>query len=186
MHKFRSILAIWLPIVVVTTAICGLVYITVQQSLRQSANDPQIQMAQDAARALSGGTSPELIISPNRIDIARSLAPFTVVFNDYEQVVASSGLLHSQSLQLPEGVLSHVRLHSESRLTLQPEPGVRIASVIVRYDGPKPGFVLAGRSLREVEVREIQIQIFVAIVWFVCLAVSLLVVSIFCSGTIWQ
>ncbi len=32
-------------------------------------------------------------------------------------------------------------------------PGVRNAVVVVRYGGEHPGFVLAGRSLREVEQR---------------------------------
>jgi len=186
MGKFRTALAIWLPIVVATTAVCGLVYVTVQQALRQTANDPQIQMAEDAAYALGGGASAESVVSPDRIDVARSLAPFTVVFNDDGQVLASSGLLHRQPLTLPAGVLDNVRLHGDSRLTLQPEFGVRIASVIVKYDGARPGFVLAGRSMRELESRTAQIRIFVAIAWIVVVGVSLLVISTFCSGSIWQ
>jgi hypothetical protein len=69
---------------------------------------------------------------------------------------------------------------------LQPEFGVRIASVIVKYDGTRPGFVLAGRSMRELESRTAQIRIFVAIAWIVVVGVSLLVISTFCSGSIWQ
>jgi hypothetical protein len=186
MGKLRTGLAIWLPIVIATTAVCGLVYVTVQQALRQSANDPQIQMAEDAAEALSEGASAESVVSPNRIDVSRSLAPFTVVFDQDGRVVASSGLLHRQPLNLPTGVLDNVRLHGDSRLTLQPESGVRIASVIVKYDGARPGFVLAGRSMRELESRTAQIRIFVAIAWVVVVGVSLLVISTFCSGTIWQ
>jgi hypothetical protein len=186
MGRFRTALAIWLPIVIATTAVCGLVYVTVQQALRQSANDPQIQMAEDAAYALGGGAPAESVVSPDRIDVARSLAPFTVVFNDNGQVLASSGLLHRQPLTLPAGVLDNVRLHGDSRLTLQPEFGVRIASVIVKYDGSRPGFVLAGRSMRELEARTAQMRIFVAIAWIVVVGVSLLVISTFCSGSIWQ
>jgi hypothetical protein len=186
MGKIRTGLAIWLPIVVATTAVCGLVYVTVQQALRQSANDPQIQMAEDAADALGGGAAAESVVSPNRVDVARSLAPFTVVYNDDGQVLASSGLLHRQPLKLPVGVLDNVRLHGDSRVTLQPESGVRIASVIVKYDGTRPGFVLAGRSMRELESRTSQIRIFVAIAWIVVVGVSFLIISTFCSGTIWQ
>jgi hypothetical protein len=186
MGKYRTALVIWLPIVVATTAVCGLVYVTVQQALRQSANDPQIQMAEDAADALAGGASAESVVPPNRIDVARSLAPFTVVFSEDGQVIATSALLHRQPLKLPTGVLDNVRLHGDSRLTLQPESGVRIASVIVKYDGAHPGFVLAGRSMRELESRTTQIRIFVGIAWIVVVGVSLLVVSTFSSGTIWQ
>ncbi len=38
-------------------------------------------------------------------------------------------------------------------MTWQPERRVRIATVVVRYEGRESGFVLAGRSLREVEER---------------------------------
>jgi hypothetical protein len=186
MGKSRADLAIWLPIVIVTTAVCGLVYVSVQQALRQSANDPQIQMAEDAADAIVAGASAESVLPPNRIDVARSLAPFTVVFNENGQVVAASGLLHHQPIQVPAGVLDNVRLHGESRLTLQPESGVRIAGIIVKYDGDHSGFVLAGRSMRELESRSAQTRVFVAIAWIVGLGVSLLAVSIFRSGTIWQ
>jgi hypothetical protein len=186
MGKIRTGLAIWLPIVIATTTVCGLVYVTVQQALRQSANDPQIQMAEDAAQALTEGASAESVVSAGRIDVARSLAPFTVVYDEDGEVVASSGLLHRQPLNLPNGVLDNVRLHGNSRLTLQPESGVRIASVIVKYDGVRPGFVLAGRSMRELESRTAQIRMFVAIAWVIVAGVSLLVISSFCSGSIWQ
>src|SRR4029079_1646521 len=128
----------------------------------------------------------ESVVSPDRVDVARSLAPFTVVFNDDGQVLASSGLLHRQPLTIPDGVLDDVRLRGDSRLTLQPEFGVRIASVIVKYDGARSGFVLAGRSMRELECRTAQIRICVGIAWIVVVVVSLLVISPFCSGTIWQ
>jgi hypothetical protein len=41
----------------------------------------------------------------------------------------------------------------------------------------KPGFVLAGRSLREVEIRESQVEQITAIAWLVTLAVSLVLVA---------
>ena len=39
------ILRRWLPIAASVTALCLLVYATVQQALRSGANDPQIQLA---------------------------------------------------------------------------------------------------------------------------------------------
>ena len=39
----------WLPMALVVTALCGVVYAAVFRNIRQSANDPQIQMAEDAA-----------------------------------------------------------------------------------------------------------------------------------------
>jgi hypothetical protein len=176
MPNLKSALSTWLPVAAATTALCGLVFVSVQQSLRQSANDPQIQMAEEAATALSRGASAESVLPSAQLDIARSLAPFTVVYDSRGTVIGSSGLLHGQSPHLPSGVLDNVRQHGESRLTLQPETGVRLASVITPYAGQTSGFVLAGRSLREVEFRTSQLRIFTLIAWFAALAVSLLII----------
>jgi hypothetical protein len=176
MKDFKRVIAVWLPLAAVTTALCGLVFAAVQQSLRQSANDPQIQIAEDAASALARGESPESVLRGFPVDIAGSLAPFTVVYDGLGTAIASSGLLHGQPLHLPDGVLASARLHGESRLTIQPEPSARIAGVIVPYSGSNSGFVLSGRSLREVEARTSQLRIFVVIAWFAALAVSLLIV----------
>jgi len=48
-------------------------------------------------------------------------------------------------------VLSSTKNGSENWVTWQPRGGVRIAAVVVKSQG---GYVLAGRSLREVEKRE--------------------------------
>lgn len=168
----------WLPLAVVTTALCRLVYLAVQQSLRWGANDPQIQMAEDAADTLSAGRTPESVLPAASIDVARSLAPFMIVYNDSGETLASSGLLHGQTPVLPAGVLDYVRQNGEDRVTWQPEPGVRIAAVVVSYGGTQPGFVLVGRSLREVEERESQVESIAGLAWLVTLAVSLVTVAL--------
>ncbi len=175
MEFVKTILRHWLPIAAVATLLCALVYMTVQQSLRMGANDPQIQMAEDAADALAGGAAPESLLPASRIDIARSLAPFLVIYNQAGEPLAASGLLHGQSPVLPLGVLDYVRTSGEDRLTWQPEGDVRIAAVVTSYTGPQTGFVLAGRSLREVEKRESQTESIVGVTWLVALAGSLVV-----------
>jgi hypothetical protein len=69
--------------------------------------------------------------------------------------------------------LDYVRTHGQDRVTWQPEPGVRIAAVVVRYQGAQPGFVLAGRSLREVEVREDNAELIAGVAWIFTLAATL-------------
>ncbi len=173
MDRIKNILRHWIPLAVVITALCGLVFLAVQQELRQSANDPQIQIAGDAAAALENGAAAESIVPSEKVAIERSLSPFVMVFNDGGEVIGSSALLHGQIPQLPAGVLDYVRSHGEDRVTWQPEPGVRIAAVIVRHAGAQPGFVLAGRSLREVEVREDNVQLEATAAWIVTMAASL-------------
>jgi hypothetical protein len=150
MATIYRIIKKWLPLAVVTAGLCGLVFLIGQQSLRLGANDPQIQMAEDAAGNLNAGASVESVVPAAKVEIAGSLAPFLIVFDDSEKVVASSATLHGSVPAYPTGVLDTTRKNGQDRVTWQPELGVRMATVVVRYDH---GFVLAGRSLREVEKR---------------------------------
>jgi hypothetical protein len=158
MERILNILKQWLPIAGVAAALCLLVYGAVQQVLRESANDPQIEMAEDAANSFATGTVPQSLAPAATIDMGRSLAPFLIFYDDSGKVVASSASLHGEVPTPPAGVFEYVRQHAEERVTWQPEPGVRIASVMIRAGGPQYGFVLAGRSLREVEKREARLM----------------------------
>lgn len=177
--RLWNIIKIWLPIAIVTTALCALVYVVVQQSLRQGANDPQIQIAEDAAAALTSGQTTQAVVPTTTVDVARSLAPFVMVFDSTGKVVASSGQLHGQPPNLPFGVLDNAMENGEDRVTWQPEAGVRIASVAVPYGaGSVAGYVLAGRSLREVEDRESQAQFYAGVVWVAAMLATLATVAL--------
>jgi len=172
--KLKAILKVWLPFAVVITVFSMLVYATVQQVYRQGANDPQIQMANDAADALNSGSSIESIVPQEKVFFAKSLAPFFLIFNSSEQPVAGSGILNNSLQTLPNGVLDYAKEHGENRVTWQPQSGVRVAVVIVPY---KDGFVLAGRNLREVEAREAQVSGFVVISWTLALIATFIVIA---------
>ncbi|MBI2759714.1 MAG: hypothetical protein HYX49_13710 [Chloroflexi bacterium] len=77
--KIKNILRTWLPLAVVITAFSVLVYTVVQQALRQGLNDPQVQMAEDAAYTLNNGATVDSIASGNKVEMSRSLAPFLFV-----------------------------------------------------------------------------------------------------------
>lgn len=177
LSKLSNILRYWLPLAAVTTLLCGLNYLAVQQSLRWGANDPQIQMAEDAGAALAAGGIPASVLPVAQVEISSSLAPFMVIFNDSGEPQASSARLHGTTPALPSGIFDYTRQKGEDRVTWQPEAGVRIAAVVVAFGGAQPGFVLAGRSLREVEIRESQVEQITGIAWLVTLAVSLFVVA---------
>lgn len=142
---------------VIATISCGLVYLAVQQSIRAGANDPQIQVAEDLATLLSSGRN----INPNldnKVDIAKSLSVFVMFYDDNGNLIGSSAELNGQPApQVPKGVLDYTKVHGEDRITWQPAPGVRSAIVVTRFENSSSsGFVVAGRSLREVEKRESQ------------------------------
>jgi hypothetical protein len=155
MTPFESAFWRWLPLAALAVGLCLLVHVSVQQVLRSGGDDPQVQMAEDAARALEAGAAPEALLPPP-VEVGKSLAPFLIILDDRASVRASSGTLDGKQVLPPAGILDFVRSHGEERVTWQPGTGVRLATVVVRVAEPAPGFVVAGRSLREVEERERQ------------------------------
>jgi len=136
-----------------------------QQSLRQSANDPQIGMATDLASHLAKGTSPSTAVPNDQTDMDASLSPFVIVYDEQGKVLASSAQLNGKVPQLPQGVLNYVRGHGEERITWAPRRDVRIASIVLHVAGPQGGFVVAGRNLREIEARKDLLMQLAAVVW---------------------
>src|SRR3954447_21008146 len=164
----------WLPTAVAATLLAALIYGAVQQNIRLSANDPQIQVAEDTAQRLGQGGQPDAQLAQQPVDIAKSLAVFTMVFDAAGQPRVSGAQLDGQIPVVPAGIFDYVRSHDEERVTWQPRPGVRIAAVVTRYSGTQSGFVLAGRSLREVEKRTHLLTLQVGVAWLATMVGSLL------------
>ena len=171
MKKTVLIFALW-------TMICGLVYVLNQDHLRQSANDPQTQVVRDMSDRLSAQTTqPTDYDTATKMSIANSLSPFVMVFDSGGTVLASSGQLNGQPLSVPLGVLDYVATKSsdglpggaEYAVTLQPQKGVRLAAVFkvvpLNVPGAQYVTVMAARSLREVELRELITATMVGVVW---------------------
>ena len=144
-----------------------------QQALRQSANDPQLGLAEDLVRHIEHGTSPSAAVPDDQIDMDASLSPFVIAYDNQGQVLASSAQLNGTVPTPPRGVLDYVRLHGEQRVTWAPRRDVRIASVVLRVAAPQGGFVLAGRNLREVESRKDLLMQMAALVWLGMLGIIL-------------
>lgn len=166
-----------------------------QQVLRQGLNDPQIAMAEDLAARLESGVAPAAAVPAADVDMARSLSPFVIVYNDQGQPLASQAVLNGKTPTPPMGVFDNVRQKGEARISWQPVlgttsnndeksalnggmtphrgHGVRIAAVIQRVNGSTPGFVLAGRNMREVEAREAQVGQLALLTWIGMMGVIL-------------
>lgn len=173
-----TILKYWLLSVIVVSGLIGLIYAAVQQDLRQGANDPQIQMAEDIAAKLANGEQVQNVVPLEKVDIAKSLAPYVMIFDANGNPVASSAQLDGQTPTIPPGVFDYVRQNGEDRITWQPQTGVRSAVVVTQYKGQNSGFVLAGRSLREVEKREDNLLLILLAGWVVMLFVTLVATAI--------
>ncbi len=156
------------------TMICGLAFTLNQQSYRQSANDPQIQMAEDTASALESGKRPYNFDSPSKVNMAVSLAPYLIIYDTKGQPIASTGVLDGSVPVVPFGVLQVAGQSGENRVTWQPRVDVRTAIVVVPFHGQtQSGFVVAGRSLREVEVRENKTALAAGLFWVAGLLATL-------------
>jgi hypothetical protein len=164
----RRAVALFLPVAVLATLASGLVYVEVQQDLRSGANDPQFQLAEDTAASLNAGAAPTSIVSAaSPVDPSSSLAPFVIVFDSNHAIVAGNATLDGGSPAPPQGVLDAAHPGSPNAVTWQPRSGVRIAAVVVAWNG---GFVLAGRSLRRVEEQEANAELIAGAAWLVMLA----------------
>jgi len=174
----KAIVQHWLLVAIVVTGLIGLLYIAVQQNLRQGANNPQIQMAEDAAAKLVAGQSVQNIVPSEKVDIAKSLAPYLIIFDANGNPIASSAQLDGQTPSIPSGVFDSVRQNGEDRITWQPQTGVRSAVVVTQFKGLTSGFVLAGRSLREVEKREDDILLILVAGWLVMILATFVATAI--------
>jgi hypothetical protein len=162
----RRAIALWLPTAVAVTGLTGVVYAAVQQTLRESANDPQLEIARDAAARLSTGAAPQDVASGASVDLARSLAPYEIVFDEHGAVLASTAVLDGATPRPPIGVLRTATDDGENTLTWQPRSDVRTAIDVVPWSSPTgSGTVLAGRSLQEVEQREDELTLLIGAGW---------------------
>ena len=190
MRFLTRVFIAWLPLAVAVTLLCSLVYATVQQNYRQSLNDPQIQMAEDAANSINAGVAPSAVFGGTKaVDIGSSLAPWLAVFDASGMMVVSSGSLDGQAITFPSGVFNTSTWHTyaeygisipvppqEDRFTWQPRSGVREAVVLIKVQSSTGTvFVASGRNMREVENREGALVFTVAIGWIVTLVGTLLI-----------
>lgn len=177
MKQFLNKNSLWLTLAIVITLTCGLIYSVAQQSLRSSANDPQIQLSEDLANAVSQGQPLPSTSPTSMVDLKKSLATFVIQYDENGIAGYSDATLDGKTPSLPDSVLTDTRQKGETRFTWEPKPGVRIASVVNHYKGQQSGFILVGRSLKEVEIREDDIKNIVLIGWLITLIVSLVAVK---------
>src|SRR5713226_2337480 len=121
---------LWVPIAVAVTGLTVVVYGAVQQDLRQGANDPQIQMAEDAAARLNAGAAPTSVVPTDQIELAGSLQSYVMVFDASSRLVASSAQLNGQPPPFPPSVFDSARSRGQDRITWQPAAGIRSAVVV--------------------------------------------------------
>ena len=160
MHKQQTILQKtfwqWLPLGLATLVLSGLIFTGLLQIYRQSANDPQIQITQDYAGALSKGEAQASALVPSdpTVEISASLSPFLAIYSSTGTPVGSSSALDNKLPVLPANVFVTALKKGEYRFTWQPKKDLRVAAVIAPYSSTdEKGFVMVGRPLTETDAR---------------------------------
>ncbi|MEP7103327.1 MAG: hypothetical protein ABI721_01285 [Candidatus Dojkabacteria bacterium] len=148
--SLRGVFKTWAVIAITVILLTGLVYIVGQQILRNLANDPQIQTAEDLVVKLNAGQDPTTLLVSNKVDMNKSLSTFGIIYDDQYNIVYSTGFLNDTAPVPPDGVFEAAKQNGVNILTWQPGINIRDAIVVQRYD---TGYILVGRSLREVEKR---------------------------------
>jgi len=174
MNKYLIISKNWLGYAAVVTLLCFLVYIIAQQNFRQSANDPQYQLAQDAVNAINKGTDPKQLTGTQSLDIASTLLPYVLIYDTNDNTIGNNVTLDGRTPKLPDGVLNEARSNGTNVITWQPRSGVRQATVMMAAH--KGYLVVAGRSLRNTEDHIATLGGQVLFGWIASLIAMLLVV----------
>ena len=163
----------------VVTVVTGLIYVAVQQNYRSGANDPQLQIARDINDRLRRGSSIQKYLQDS-VNLNSDLAVFTTLYDGRAMPVQSSGFLDGKIPRLPSGVFDFARTNGEERVTWQPRPGIRMATVVLHAGLPSIAFIVVGRSLQEIEVREQSLRISVVTCWVI--AMGLIAITAFIQG----
>jgi len=166
----------WLPLAVAATVLAGTAFVIGQQILRTGADDPQVEMAEDAAARLQAGAAPSVVIPSAQTEIAASLAPWLIVYGPDRKLLAGSALLDGKPAEYPTSVFANAPPGgSADQVTWQPRSGIRAATVVVGFRG---GWVVAGRSLRMVEQREDHVGQLAIAGWLAALAATAVAVLV--------
>ncbi len=164
MNTIKKMLSKYVFAFIFVTVICALVFVSVQQSLRYAANDPQIQIVEDGVVSLKDNDQRPLF-GPDKFDLEKSLGTFIALYDKDGKVLESNATLNGEAPQPPQGIFEAAKNKGHNEVTWKPKDNVRQALVIMPIGNQAGEFLLAGRSLREVEKRTNQIFIITSVAW---------------------
>lgn len=166
----------WVPLGVAIVFVFGAIYLVAQQNYRTAANDPQVQIAEDLMAQMDAGQSSVSLNEITKVDMEFSTSTFIIAYDRDKKIIANSSTLAGETLSPPTETLNNIKEDdlllpkNQNRFTWEPKNGVRIATVIIK--GEK-GYVLAGRNMREEELRIRTIQILEGIFMLFALGATL-------------
>jgi len=154
--SYSSVLRSWLPLAIAIVGVIGFGWLGLQQAYRNAADDPQVEMAKDAAAGINQHQPVSAVIPKTLIDVKTSEAAFMVITDQDGKALATSGQLDGSAPIPPKGSLETAKKKGLNRLTWEPSKGLREATIIVPFDASanSHGYVIVARSIKEAERRE--------------------------------
>ena len=152
----------WAAIALVMTGAALGLYVVVQQSERQGADDAPQRLASQVAAELEDGPDPASIASTSDVDLAKSDAVFFVIYDAAGRPIAGTGTLDGALARVPAGVLDTARRSGADHVTWQPSAGLRFASVELKAGSD---VVLGAQSLAPTESRIDRLGSLVLVSW---------------------
>ncbi len=162
----------WAPLGFVVTTIFLFIYILAQQQLRSGANDPQLSLAREVVSRLESGVPVGDILKHETRDMAVTSSPYVIIYDSQGKPLSGTGTLGGVLPSPPAGVFEYLKTNGEDRFTWQPARSRRQAVVALYFKGSdisQSYYVLAGRSLVEVEGRVAQLSWITLILWSVAM-----------------
>ncbi len=163
LNNYRTV-ATFIVLTVLITLIFGSIYCVTHQIYRANANDPQVEVTNQVADVINQNVPLDAIVSEaEQIDMAQSLSLFVMIFDKDKKLIGSSAVIDGQTPTPSDQAFEVAKSSGDKRFTWEPKTGVKVAAVL-KMVGDK-GYVLAGRSLKEVETRQAGLIKTLAIGW---------------------
>src|SRR2546426_504951 len=116
-RKGRGVL-IFLLLAAMSTVICLAIYVSVQQTYRNNANDPQVEAAQTISNVMDQGVPADAITGQSdQVDLEKSLSLFISIFDKDGKLVSSTGKIGNDSPTPPPGMFDYLKAHGQERFT---------------------------------------------------------------------
>jgi hypothetical protein len=158
----------WTAAALIVTALFAALYLVMQQSERQGADDAPGRLASQVAAQLSDSGTPVDESTPATVDLAVSDAEFFVIYDAANRPVSGTGRLDGALPRIPVGVLDQAQRTGSNHVTWQTSDGRRFATVERRVGDD---VVLGAQSLAPSENRTDQIGALILIAWACVLAI---------------
>jgi hypothetical protein len=152
---FKKILRLaFLPIIIIVLT-SATSFVLLQQNIRLSVDEEistlsdNIVSAVEKNRAVLDNQPQDQLVDPTKSDLI-----FIQAYNDDNSIIFSTlGIDGNNQSKVPQNELDTAKKNNRNNITWSPKKDIRLATVIQRFNGEKPGYIVTGRSLKTSDVK---------------------------------